>query len=505
MLRAALDAHTDLFGGPTPLTKAVNLSARLGCEIFIKREDLSPVFSFKMRGAANRIVRLSETERARGVIAASAGNHAQGVAYVCQKLGIDCRIVMPRTTPNIKVEAVRRFGAAIDLIGDSFGDAAKHCAELVAETGRVLIEAFDDLDVIAGQGTIALELLHQAPRTLDAVFVPVGGGGLISGIASVLKEVRPEIRIIGVQPEGSDAMTRSLAQGERLSLERVELFVDGVAVAQPGKHTFELCQRYVDEMVVVNVDRVCSAIRDAFLDTRTMLEPAGALSIAGLKQWLAEGHTSHTAVVIASGANIATQRFGYVMERAEMGEHKEAILAINIPERKGSFRAFCSAIGRRNITEFNYRLHSRERALIFVGIEAQDAGETEAFCTRLRADGYPTVDLTRDEIAKDHIRHMVGGRSEEARDEVLYAFEFPERPQAFTQFLNDLSGRWNISLFHYRNHGAAFGRVLCGLEVPKEERDELERTLRGIGFAFRAVNGSPAVAFLTGQDELGGE
>jgi threonine dehydratase len=502
MLRAVLDAHTELVGGPTPLTRAVNLSDRLGIEVFIKREDLTPVFSFKVRGAGNRIARLSAEEGARGVIAASAGNHAQGVAYACRKLGIDCRIVMPCTTPTIKVRAVQRLGASIDLVGDSFADAALFCEKLVAETGRVLIEPFDDLDVIAGQGTIALELLHQAPRALDAVFVPVGGGGLIAGIAAVLKEVRPQIRVIGVQARGSDAMAQSLAKGERVTLDRVDLFVDGVAVARVGKHTFDLCRRHVDDMVVVEVDQTCAAIRDAFLDTRTMLEPAGALSIAGLKRWLSEGNHCHTAAVVASGSNISPQRFGYVMERAEMGEDREAILAVNIPEEKGSFGQFCAAIGQRGITEFNYRLHSREQALIFVGVEVKDQQERESLCRALRAKGYGTVDLTHDEIAKSHVRHMVGGRSSEAEDEVLYAFEFPERPQAFAQFLRSLSGRWNISLFHYRNHGAAFGRVLCGLEVPPVEREQLERTLTAIGFDFREATNSHAVAFLSGNDRL---
>lgn len=502
MLRAVLDAHTELFGGPTPLTRAVNLSDRLGIEVFIKREDLTPVFSFKVRGACNRVARLSPEEKARGVIAASAGNHAQGVAYACQKLGIDCRIVMPRTTPTIKVAAVERYGARIELVGDSFADAAARSKEIVAETGRTLIEPFDDLDVIAGQGTVALELLQQAPRTLDAVFVPVGGGGLIAGIAAVLKEVRPEIRVIGVQARGSEAMARSLASGERVTLERVDLFVDGVAVARVGKHTFELCQRHVDDMVIVEVDQTCAAIRDAFLDTRTMLEPAGALSIAGLKRWLSDGNRCRTAAVVASGANISPQRFGYVMERAEMGEDREAILAVNIPEQKGSFREFCSTIGGHGITEFNYRLHSREQALIFVGVEVKDQAERDRLCQTLRDKGYRTADLTHDEVAKSHVRHMVGGRSSEARDEVLYAFEFPERPQAFTQFLSRLSGKWNISLFHYRNHGAAFGRVLCGLEVPEAERALLRRTLGEIGFAFREVMSSQAVAFLSGSDLL---
>lgn len=502
MLKNVLDAHIELVGGPTPLTRAIGLSERLGLEVFIKREDLTPVFSFKVRGAANRIARLSDEQRRHGVIAASAGNHAQGVAYVCQKLGIPCRIVMPRTTPNIKVGAVRRYGAQIDLVGDSYGDAAAYCAELVADTSFTLIQPFDDLDVIAGQGTVGLELLQQAPRALDAIFVPVGGGGLIAGIASVIKEVRPNIRVIGVQPSGSNAMTLSLQQGQRVTLPRVDLFSDGVAVDRVGEHTLALCQKYVDEMILVEVDQICAAIRDAFLDTRTMLEPAGALSIAGLKAFLQRGSQARCAAVIASGANISHQRFGYVMERAEVGEHREAILAVNIPEQKGSFRDFCNVIGGRNITEFNYRLHSRERALIFVGLEVESQSETEGLCEHLRQQGYPTTDLSQDEVAKTHIRHMVGGRSPEVQNEVLYSFEFPERPGAFAQFLNSLSGRWNISLFHYRNHGAAFGRVLCGMEVPAPERQALETVLTALGFDYRAVDESPAVAFLTGSDEL---
>jgi threonine dehydratase len=500
MLKRVLNARVDeVLPEPTPLELARILSDRLGFKVWIKREDLTPVFSFKLRGAYNRIANLTEAERAAGVVAASAGNHAQGVAYSCLKLGVSCFIVMPRTTPRIKVDAVRRFGAHIELFGDSYTDAAQYAAQVCTKTGRTPIPPFDDLDVIAGQGTIGLELLRQAPRDMSAIFVPVGGGGLISGIAAVIKEVRPDVRVIGVEPDDANTMQQALAAGHPVDLPRVGIFADGVAVKRAGVHTLAFCQRYVDDMITVSVDEICAAIRDAFLDTRTMLEPAGALAIAGLKKYASRcPQTLGSWVAIASGSNVAYSRFGYIVERADAGEHREAILAVGIPERQGAFLDFCGVLGDRSITEFNYRLAARERALIFVGVEVDGEANTRELCAALEASGYPTHDLSRDEMAKVHVRHMVGGRSTEVRCEVLYDFEFPERPGALLHFLQSLGQRWNISLFHYRNHGAAFGRVLCGLEVPEHERDALEQTLAGIGFAYKEVTNSLAAEFLRG-------
>ena len=499
LLKRALRARvTDILPEPTPLDAAPNLSARLARPVLLKREDLTPVFSFKLRGAYNRITALRADELARGVIAASAGNHAQGVAFAAKRLGIACRIVMPRTTPVIKVSAVRRLGAEIDLHGDSYSDAADRCSELAASTGAVEIPPYDDLDVIAGQGTVGLEIIRQA-RDVASIFVPVGGGGLVSGIAAVVKELHPEVRIIGVQSSGSEAMRRSVETGQRVRLDRVGIFADGVAVKRVGSITFDLCRRYVDAFVTVSTDEICAAIQDAFEDTRTVLEPAGALSIAGLKRAHADGGVPDgPAVAIASGANVPFARLGYVSERAEVGQCREAIFVVTIPERPGAFLEFCRTVGDRSVTEFNYRLGSRDHADVFVGIEVTGPDEARALCDALRSQGYPTDDLTQDDLAKTHVRHMVGGRSSTARDEVLYSFEFPERPGALLEFLASLGGCWNISLFHYRNHGSAFGRVLCGLEVPPTERDEFVRTLDGLGLAYEDETESPAARLLMG-------
>jgi threonine dehydratase len=497
LLRRALDARVgDVLPAPTPLEPAPILSARLGVPVLLKREDLTPVFSFKIRGAYNRMARLAARERAAGVVAASAGNHAQGVAYAAGRLGVDARIVMPRTTPSIKVDAVRRLGATIELVGDSYAAAAERAQEIARDEGRTTIPPFDDLDVIAGQGTIGLELLHQAPRDLAAVFVPVGGGGLAAGVAAVMKTVRPTLRVIGVEPDDSDAMGRSLAAGERVVLEHVGIFADGVAVTQVGEHTFALCRRWLDGCLTVTIDEMCAAIRDVFADTRTILEPAGALGVAGLKRAVQAGDAPAGALVaIASGANMNFARLGYVAERAAVGEHREAILAVTIPERPGAFLQFCAALGPRNVTEFNYRLASRSEAHVFAGVEVADAAEARALVEELERGGHACVDLSGDDVAKTHIRHMVGGRTPEVRDEALYDFEFPERPGALLQFLTSLGTRWNISLFHYRNHGAAFGRVLCGLEVPPDERGELRARLDGLGFSYVDATENPAGRF----------
>src|SRR5262245_22738350 len=498
MLRRIFNARVaDVLPEPTPLDRATTLSARLGREVWLKREDLTPVLSFKLRGAYNAIALLDGAARRAGVIAASAGNHAQGVAAAARRCGLDCRIVMPRTTPSIKVEAVRRLGARIDLVGDDYADAAAQCAVLARDTGMTVIPPFDHLDVIAGQGTVGLEVLHQAPRDLHAIFVPIGGGGLASGVAAAVKELRPAVRIVGVQPDDSDAMAESLRQGRRVRREHVGLFADGVAAKEPGELTFALCRRYLDDCFTVSVDEICAAIKDAFLDTRSVLEPSGALALAGLKRMAREApdRLAGAAVAIASGANMNFARLGYVVERAEVGEHREAIFAVTIPEQPGSFLAFCRVIGERSVTEFNYRLASRNGAHIFVGVEVTGRDEAHAIARDLIARGYPCVDLTENDLAKTHIRHMVGGRTPEVHEEVRVAVEFPERPGALVQFLGQLGSRWNISLFHYRNHGAAFGRVLCGLEVPPAERDELRVRLDAIGFEWVDETDNPAGRF----------
>ena len=494
MLKRVLNARVaDVLPDPTPLDRAPALSARLGRAVYVKREDLTPIFSFKLRGAYNRIVQLDDDARRRGVIAASAGNHAQGVAFAAARLGLRCRIVMPRTTPAIKVEAVRRYGATIELVGDDYAAAAERCAALAAESAMTIIPPYDDLDVIAGQGTVGLEILHQAPRDLGAVFVPIGGGGLASGVAAVVKEVRPDVRVVGVEPADSDAMTRSLREGRRVVLDHVGIFADGVAVRQVGEQTFALCRELLDDCLTVETDEICAAIKDAFEDTRAVLEPAGALALAGLKRAARAGTLgAGCAVAVASGANMNFTRIGYVAERAEVGEHREAILAVTIPERPASFLEFCRAIGERAVTEFNYRLASRDEAHVFVGLEVSGRDEANAIVHALVAAGYPCVDLTEDDLAKTHVRHMVGGRTPHAADEVLFSFEFPERPGALMQFLANLGGQWNISLFHYRNHGAAFGRVLCGFEVPVAERPELHARLARLGFDWTDETDNPA-------------
>ena len=500
LLKRALNARVaDVLPEPTPLDRATNLSERLGHTVLLKREDLTPVFSFKLRGAYNRITALTPSELARGVIAASAGNHAQGVAFAALRLGIRCRIVMPRTTPSIKVAAVRRLGAQIDLAGDSYSDAAELCAELARSTGAVSIPPYDDIDVIAGQGTIGLEILRQAPRDFGSIFVPIGGGGLVSGIAAVVKELRPQVRIIGVHAASSDAMQRSLREKRRVRLDRVGIFADGVAVKQVGELTFDLCQRYLDDIVVVSTDEICAAIQDAFEDTRTVLEPAGALSVAGVKRAHAAGALAPGPVVaIASGANVPFAKLGYVAERAEVGQLREAILVVTIPEVPGAFLDFCRVIGDRSVTEFNYRLGSRAAADVFLGVEVTSADELRTLARLFEAKGYRCDDLTHDDLAKTHVRHMVGGRSASAKDEVLYSFEFPERPGALLEFLTSLGARWNISLFHYRNHGSAFGRVLCGLEVPAREHGELIAALDALGYPYEAETQSPAARLLLG-------
>jgi len=480
----------------TPLDPAAALSRRLGNDVLFKREDLQPVFSFKLRGAYNKIAHLTQAERARGIIAASAGNHAQGVAFSARKLSLPAIIVMPQTTPTIKVEAVKRMGAEVVLAGDSYADAKAHCDTLVAQTGRTFIHPFDDPLVIAGQGTIGAEILRHSQDRLSAVFVPVGGGGLIAGIAGYIKALRPDVKIIGVEPYEADAMYRSLEAGTRVQLDTVGIFADGVAVREVGELTFSIVRETVDEIVRVSNDEICGAIKDIFDDTRTIMEPAGALSAAGLKSWVERtGARSQSLVAVLSGANMNFDRLRFVAERAEVGEAREALLAVTIPERPGGFREFCAALGRRVITEFNYRLSGRETAHIFVGVSTQSRQDGTALAAMLNERGYTTTDLTDNEMAKLHIRHMVGGHAPDVRHERLYRFEFPERPGALVNFLEKLAGRWNISLFHYRNHGADFGRVLAGFEVEEKDLPTFATFLETLGYPHTSEDDNPAYRF----------
>ena len=482
------------------LELAPTLSRRLGNRVLLKREDQQPVFSFKLRGAYNKMAHLSAAERARGVIAASAGNHAQGVALAAQKLGCKATIVMPVTTPHIKIAAVEARGAKVVLHGDSYSDAYAHALLLQKKLRATFVHPYDDPDVIAGQGTIGMEILRQCEGPIDAIFVAVGGGGLISGIASYVKRVRPEIRIIGVQPVDSDAMTRSLESGRRVKLSHVGLFADGVAVKEVGVETFRIARELVDEMVLVDTDATCAALKDVFEDTRSILEPAGALSIAGVKAWVERHRTKdRTFVAIACGANMNFDRLRFVAERAELGERREAILAVTIPERPGSFRAFCRLLGKRAVTEFNYRFADARVAHLFVGIEVAGRQETERLLSDLKRHRIESYDLTDNEMAKLHVRHLVGGHAPAAENEILYRFEFPERPGALMQFLNSMSRGWNISLFHYRNHGADYGRVLVGMQVPPADKGEFRTFLDRLGYDYVDETGNPAYRMFLGR------
>ena len=477
----------------TPLDTMPALSKRLANPVLLKREDLQPVFSFKLRGAYNKIVHMSEEQRGKGVIAASAGNHAQGVALAARRLGIQALIVMPRTTPGIKVESVRTLGAKAVLYGDTYDEAYARAMELAEEKGMVFIHPYDDPEVIAGQGTVAMEILRQHEAPLHAIFVPVGGGGLIAGVSSFVKALYPDIKVIGVEPEDAPTLQRALQRNRRVTLEQVGIFADGVAVRQIGKEPFRVAKECVDEVILVNTDEICAAIKDIFDDTRSIAEPAGALGIAGLKRYVErEGITDQGLVAIDSGANMNFDRLRHVAERAELGERNEAILAVTIPERPGSFRAFCQVIGSRSITEFNYRYADSGAAHVFSGIQLRGGEqERQEIVARLREDGYPVIDLTDNEVAKLHIRHMVGGRAAGVEDEVVYRFEFPERPGALLKFLTSMGQRWNISLFHYRNHGAAYGRVLVGMQVPPADRRRLEGFLRELGYPYAEETDNP--------------
>jgi len=491
----------------TPLELAPNLSARLGNSIWLKREDLQPVFSFKLRGAYNKMARLSTAELGRGVIAASAGNHAQGVALAAQKLGCRAVIVMPITTPEVKVQAVAARGAEVVLHGDTYDAACDEARRLAATGGLSFIHPFDDPDVIAGQGTIALELVRQCSSPPDVVYVAVGGGGLIAGVASFLKSVWPQVQVVGVEPCDADAMTRSLRLGERVRLEQVGLFADGVAVREVGALTFELARQCVDAMVTVDTDAICAAIKDVFGDTRSILEPAGALAIAGMKADVEQrGLAGKHLVAVACGANMNFDRLRFVAERTEISEDKEAMLAVEIPEQPGSLRRFCTLLGDRNLTEFSYRLSDSSRAHIFVGVQTNGSRDELALIADVRAAGFPCLDLSNDELAKLHLRHMVGGHLPEgageaagAGRELLYRFEFPERPGALMRFLTSLHPNWNISIFHYRNHGADVGRIVVGVQVPPAEMDDWQTFLDGLGYSYVDETGNPAYQLFLGD------
>jgi len=480
----------------SPLDLARNLSDRLGNRIWLKREDLQPVFSFKLRGAYNKLASLPDDELAAGVICSSAGNHAQGVALAAQRRGVRAVIVMPVTTPSIKVDAVRSLGGEVVLCGDTYDDAYAHARELETRHNYVFVHPFDDPEVIAGQGTIGLEILSQASEKIDAIFVPIGGGGLIAGIAACVKALRPEIRIIGVEPEDSAAMSLSIEAGEPVVLDHVGIFADGVAVRRVGDETFRLCQQFVDEFITVDTDQICAAIRDIFEDTRSIVEPAGGLSIAGVKKYIAENRLEgQSFVTINCGANVNFDRLRHIAERAAVGDQTEMLLAVEIPEEPGSFRKFCEHIGRRGITEFNYRYSDNENAHIFVGVQLSGgAEERHALVAELEKAAYPLADLSDNEVAKLHVRHMVGGRSPGIANERLFRFEFPERPGALLDFLNAIGTDWNISLFHYRNHGSDYGRILAGIDVPAEETEKLEAHLADLGYAHWEESDNPAYA-----------
>jgi len=486
----------------TPLEPAANLSARIGNNVLFKREDLQPVFSFKLRGAYNKMAQLTPEQLKQGVLAASAGNHAQGVALSAHRLGCKATIVMPTTTPQVKIDAVRHFGKrAVEIVlhGSSYSDAYARAMELQEEHQLTLVHPFDDPDVIAGQGTIAMEILRQHQGPIHAIFCAIGGGGLIAGVAAYVKQVRPDIKIIGVQTTDSNAMYLSLKAKKRVTLNDVGLFSDGTAVKLVGKETFRVCQKYVDEVILVDTDAICAAIKDVFQDTRSILEPAGALAVAGAKLYAKrEKLKNQTLIPVACGANMNFDRLRFVAERAEIGEKREAILAVTIPETPGSFRKFCSLLGSRGITEFNYRYDNPSKAQVFVGVQVRDPSETAKLLATLEKNQLSALDLTDNEMAKLHLRHLVGGHAPEAKDEILFRFEFPERPRALMNFLNSMSDDWNISLFHYRNHGADFGRVLVGMQVPHQDKKALKNFLDTLGYRYWDESDNPAYKLFLG-------
>jgi len=495
-LRKILTAKVYDVARETELQFAPQLTSRLKNKVLLKREDNQPVFSFKLRGAYNKMAHLSKIELQRGVITASAGNHAQGVALSAAKLGCKAIIVMPTTTPQLKIDAVRdRGGKSVEVVlfGDSYSDAYQHALALEKKHKLTFVHPFDDPDVIAGQGTIAMEILQQHQEPIDAIFLAIGGGGLIAGVGAYIKSIRPDIKVIGVQTVDSDAMKKSLEAKRRVELKEVGLFSDGTAVKMVGKETFRLCQDVVDEIIIVDTDAICAAINDVFTDTRSILEPAGALALAGLKAYVErEKCKDQTLIAVACGANINFNRLRFVAERAEVGEAKEAVFAVTIPEERGSFKRFCELLGERNVTEFNYRIADASKAHIFVGIATQKASDSLQIAKSFTKSGFNTIDLTHDELAKSHLRHMVGGHSHLAKDELLYRFEFPEKPGALMKFLTSMAPNWNISLFYYRNHGADYGRILVGIQVPSNEKKDLKKFLAGLGYPHWDESSNPA-------------
>jgi threonine dehydratase len=492
-IKAILNARVYEVARETPLDPAPSLSRRLGNRVLLKREDLQPVFSFKLRGAYNKMAHLSPEQRAKGVIAASAGNHAQGVALAARTLGCEALIVMPRTTPDIKVQSVRNLGAKTELYGDAFDEANAHARQLAEQSGMTFIHPYDDPEVIAGQGTIAREILHQHRGQIDAIFVPVGGGGLIAGVAAYVKYLRPEIKVVGVEPDDSYCLHAALKAGSRVVLDQVGIFADGVAVRQIGEEPFRIAREHVDEVVLVSTDEICAAIKDIFEETRSIAEPAGALGVAGVKKYVERtGARGQTFVAIDSGANTNFDRLRHVAERAELGERREALLAVTIPERPGAFRHFCETLGRRAITEFNYRYFDHGQAQVFAGVQlAGGENERRQLIDQLSEAGYQVVDMSENEMAKLHVRYMVGGHAG-VPNERLLRFEFPERPGALLRFLERMGRQWNISLFHYRNHGAAYGRVLAGIQVPPEDEKAFQEYLAQLGYPSAEETGNPA-------------
>ena len=488
----------------TPLEFAPSLSARLDNRIYFKREDMQSVFSFKLRGAYNKMAHLTPAQLKHGVICASAGNHAQGVALSATRMGCRAVIVMPTTTPQLKIDAVKARGGEVVLFGESYSDAALHASELEKKLKLTFVHPFDDPYVIAGQGTIAMEILRQHAAPIHAIFVAIGGGGLISGVAAYVKAVRPDIKVIGVQTVDSDAMAKSIKAGRRITLPDVGLFSDGTAVKLVGEETFRLTKKYVDEIILVDTDEICAAIKDVFQDTRSILEPAGALSVAGAKKYVARAKAAkkplknETLVTIACGANMNFDRLGFVAERAEVGEAREAVLAVTIPEERGSFRRFCEQVGPRNVTEFIYRISDEKQAHVFVGVQTSTRDESAKLVKNFEKHGFQALDLTQDELAKLHIRHLVGGKSALAQNELLYRFEFPERPGALMRFLASMAPNWNISLFHYRNQGGDVGRILVGLQVPKKEMKAFREFLSGLGYRHWDESENPAYKLFLG-------
>ncbi|MDB6095365.1 MAG: threonine dehydratase [Verrucomicrobia bacterium] len=484
-LKKILTARVYDVARETPLEKAANLSARLNNTLLLKREDMQSVFSFKLRGAYNKMAHLAPEVLRRGVICASAGNHAQGVALAAKRLGGRAVIVMPVTTPQVKIMAVKARGGEVVLVGDSFDEAYAHARGLEKAQGLTFVHPFDDPDVIAGQGTIAMEILQQHQGPLHAIFVAIGGGGLAAGVAAYVKRVNPKIRVIGVEPGDSDAMYQSLKAGRRVKLDRVGLFADGVAVKQVGRETFRLCRQYLDEVIRVDTDDICAAIKDVFEDTRAVLEPAGALAVAGAKAYVGRHRLKgKTFVAVACGANLNFDRLRFISERAEVGEHREGLFAVTIPEGPGSLRKFCALVGNRNVTEFSYRIADSKSAHIFVGVQMAGRGESRRIAAHFSRHGFKALDLTADDMAKSHIRHMVGGRSALAQNELAFHFEFPERSGALMKFLNSMSHSWNISLFHYRNLGADYGRIFIGLQVPPGEMKAFREFLKTLGYRY---------------------